>query len=148
MELWEKIRARSLGSSNRWSSWISCLSLCDSGCTGHFVCSNATMEDGWKRNLCFPTRFKKKKKKKKNHQSVMPCVSRFVVVTNWNANKRPSGERCEVTESLLWCCLLACDRNCKSAKRWRGEENENCRKGFLALKHSVVERHLKQNPKL
>lgn len=64
MELWEKIRARSLGSSDRWSSWISCLSLCDSGCTGHFVCSNATMEDGWERNLCFPTRFKKKKKKK------------------------------------------------------------------------------------
>lgn len=57
MELWEKIRARSLGTCDRWSSWISCLSLCDLGCCGHFVCSNSTMEEGRERNLCFPTRF-------------------------------------------------------------------------------------------
>lgn len=57
MELWEKIRARSLGTCDRWSSWISCPSLCDWSCCGHFVCSNSTMEVGWERNLCFPRRF-------------------------------------------------------------------------------------------
>lgn len=61
MELWEKIRAWSLGSCDRWSSWISCLSLCDLGCCGHFVCSNSTMDDSWERNHCFPTRFSPKK---------------------------------------------------------------------------------------
>lgn len=57
MELWEKIRAGSLGTCDRWSSWISCPSLCDSSCCGHFVCSNSTMEVGRERNLCFPRRF-------------------------------------------------------------------------------------------
>lgn len=57
MELWEKIRARSLGTCDRWSRWISCPSLCDSSCRGHFVCSNSTMEVGWEWNLCFPRRF-------------------------------------------------------------------------------------------
>lgn len=60
MELWEKIRAQSLGTCDRWSSWISCPSLCDLGCCGHFVCSNSTMEEGWERNVCFPTRFSPK----------------------------------------------------------------------------------------
>lgn len=45
MGLWEKIRAWSQGTCDRWSSWISCLSLCDSGCCGHFVCSDSTMEE-------------------------------------------------------------------------------------------------------
>lgn len=52
--LWEKIRAGSLGNDNRWSSWISCLSLCDSGCCGRFVCSNSTIGYSRERNLCFP----------------------------------------------------------------------------------------------
>ena len=49
----------------------------------------------------FPQDLKKKKKKKKKNKAVKPWLSGFVGGTNLNANKRPSGERCEVTESLL-----------------------------------------------
>lgn len=116
MELWEKIRAQSLGTCDRWSSWISCPSLCDWGCCGHFVCSNSTMEEGWGRNLCFPTRFSTK-----NCLSVFSRVRGFAPVTNWNVNKVPNGKRREFTEPLWWCCHLC----------WRTAKRREVKAGFL-----------------
>lgn len=123
MELWEKIRVWSLGTCDRWSSWISCLSLCDSSCSGHFVCSNSTMEVAGERNLCFPTRFSSPPQKK-SLVSVAPCEG-FVPVTNWNA--RQSGKRCKVS-TVTVIMLFVVDENAKSAKKmktilWRDEAN-------------------------